>query len=184
MKFTIDVETTGKNHRIHEMIQICILPVDENLEGIIEDVFYVQIKAKNLEVMDPKALEINRLDPKEGVSREDALESFHFWFKEMTKKYQFSIITPIGQNYSFDKEFIINFVGFEFYEKNFSRTFRDTKVNAGLFQDAGILKIKKTGLSDQAKYFNIENSNHHDALNDCIVTTKTYKKHVEMISLT
>lgn len=177
----IDAETTGRNHRVHDMIQICILPLDSDLNPIKEDVFYYQIKADRPENTDPKALEICQLDPLQGIDKEEALRLFTHWNLSLANKYKVKKIIPIGQNYSFDKEFMTNFLGFEFYDLIFDYNYRDTKQNGAYLSDS-VLPGFKSSLAKQAEYFEIDNSNHHDALNDCLVTAEIYKAQLKLIN--
>jgi DNA polymerase III epsilon subunit-like protein len=175
-----DCETTGKDHRTYELIQICMLPLDDNLEPIGEDAFYYQIKADKPAVFDPEAKKTNNLDPMIGLERMEALRLFKIWIENQLRKRGVDTITPVGQNYDFDKEFIIDWMGFDEYYKAFHYNLRDTKKNGSYLADT-IVPGLKTGLADQAEYFNIKNINHHDALNDCIVTAAIWKKQLELI---
>jgi|SaaInlStandDraft_1057018.scaffolds.fasta_scaffold148678_1 DNA polymerase III epsilon subunit-like protein len=179
--FSIDVETTGLNHRIHELIQICILPLNDDFEALEVEPFYTQIKAELPENSEKEALEVCQLDPTVGLSRKYAKLNFVVWINMLQDKYGFEKIIPVGQNYAgFDKDFIIDWLGFDFYHKNFSRTVRDTKYNGGFFADV-MQKEFLNGLKDQAEAFGINNVKHHDALNDTLVTAQIYKKHVEAL---
>jgi DNA polymerase III epsilon subunit-like protein len=173
--FSIDCETTGLNHRLHELIQICILPF-KNFKPLDEDAFYFQVKALHPETTDPEALEVNKLDPKEGLDRMQSVELFHQWLKRIKAKYNIEKLIPLGQNYAFDKEFIINWLGdFDFYHANFSSRYSDTKRNAINIQRF-YLPDFKTSLAEQAQYFGIKNDKHHDAYNDTLVTIQILEK--------
>lgn len=178
---SIDIEATGRNHRIHDMIQLCILPLNKRFEPYVFEAFYIQLKASAEAVIDPKALEINGLDPTIGLDRDKALVQFNKWVKWFLDNNEADLITPIGQNYSYDEEFMKNWMGFDEYYKVFDYNVRDTKRNAALFSDSTIPGFK-SGLADQAKYFGIENKNHHDAMNDCIVAAGSYRAHVEYMN--
>ena len=176
----IDCETTGMDHRLYDLIQVCLLPLDESLSPLKDEAFYYQIKSAIPERFDPEALKINKLDPKEGIPRQEALELMKKWLFIQLRKREVEKITPVGQNYDFDKEFLIDFMGFEEYYNIFHYNLRDTKKN-GCFLADTIVPGLKSGLDDQAKYFGIQNTNHHDALNDCIVTSEIWRKQLALI---
>jgi DNA polymerase III epsilon subunit-like protein len=176
---SIDIETSGLNHRIHEMVQICIMPLND--WGPLKDkAFYINVKADHPETADPKSIEICKLDISKGVSREEAKLQFIEWYKNLQKCQGFKYMTPLGQNYAFDLEFIIDWLGYDFYYKHFSLGYRDTKMTAGYLTDS-IVPGLKTGLSALCEHFNVDNPNHHDALNDTLITAQVYKAQLALI---
>lgn len=179
MYCSIDCETTGLNHRVHELMQICILPLDENFHPIEGKRFYIQIKPENPDTAEAEALETNKLDVKDGMSKEEAKHLFCKWLQDMHDNINFEKIIPLGQNYQFDLEFIIDWLGFDFYYENFNRSYRDTKISACFLQDTIFPEIK-TGLHWLCDYFEIDNSKHHDAYNDALVTARVYRNQLEM----
>ena len=180
MYCSIDCETTGLNHRVHEIMQICILPLDQNFVPIKGKEFYFQIKPEHPETADPKALEVNKLDVTKGLSKQKARHLFYQWLRDLHKFMSFEKIVPVGQNYQFDLEFIIDWLGFDDYYDNFNRSYRDTKISAGFLQDT-IMPNMETGLHWLCDHFNIENSDHHDAYNDTLVTALVYEHQVNLI---
>jgi DNA polymerase III alpha subunit (gram-positive type) len=176
---SIDIETTGLNHRLHEMVQICILPLKE-WKPLKDKAFYINVKADHPETADPVALKICNLDISKGISKDEAKQEFVTWFKALQECHGFKHIIPLGQNYSFDIEFIIDWLGFDFYHQYFSRSYRDTKMTAAFLADT-IAPDIKTGLHTLCEYFNIDNPNHHDALNDAMVTAEVYKAQIDLI---
>jgi DNA polymerase III epsilon subunit-like protein len=175
--FSIDCETTGLNHRIHELIQICILPF-KNFKPLKEDAFYFQVKALHPETAEQEAFETHNLDPTEGLDRKQSIDLFYQWLKRIKAKFNIDKITPLGQDYAFDKEFIINWLDdFDLYHENFSSRYSDTKRNAVNIQRFYSPDFK-TSLAEQAEYFGIKNDKHHDAYNDSLVAIKILEKQV------
>lgn len=186
----IDTETTGLEWDWHEIIQICILPLDSNL-NVREDVnpFYVNIIPEHPERADSKAMRVNRLSfakiAQNGFHPHVAKDMLEQWVQTLdlpyTKYGNRKRIIPLGQNYAFDLGFIRQWLGLECYEEMFHFNFRDTKRAALYLNDRAGMHVEKipypkTGLAWLAKTFKIEHKHAHDALADCLTTAKVYKK--------
>ena len=94
----IDIETTGLNSEIHEIIEIGGVIVSPDLK-IVEE-FEMKVKPENLAVAEPEALRINRFDPANwlfAVSLPEAMKTF----SEKTKD-----TIMVAQNITFDYSFL------------------------------------------------------------------------------
>jgi len=187
----IDTETTGLDPNFHEMIQICILPLDSNIR-IRRDIlpFYIELLPQHPERADPAAMQINRLDfaiiGQRGHHPDKARDLLEEWiFKKLkppTTKYgTFKKILPLGQNYPFDMGFIKAWLGNETYNEWFDYNYRDTKVVANFLNDKAGMHVEKvpfskTSLGSMAKNLNVINEKSHDALSDCQTTAEIYRK--------
>ena len=88
----IDIETTGLNSNIHEIIEICIITGDE--------IYHTKIAPERIEWADEKALSINGYRAKEWADAPT--------FKQVAPKIK-SILgrcTIAGHNVKFDVEFL------------------------------------------------------------------------------
>lgn len=192
----IDTETTGLEPGYHEIVQICILPLDSKL-NVRKDVlpFYINIKPDHPERADPKAMEVNKLDLlnicRTGVDHVAALDMFEEWFNTLGipwNKYgsaQCKII-PLGHNYGFDKGHIHAWFGEAYYNEKFHYHYRDSMHVALALNDHASFKAEtvpfsKVNLSWLCKKLNVVNDKAHDALSDCVATAEVYKKLVQML---
>lgn len=186
----IDTETTGLEAGWHEMIQVCMLPLDSNLNPR-KDVnpFYILVKPDHPERADKKAMEVNQLTFAEigqkGHDRIAAIDLFQKWVEKLglpyTKYGNRKQIIPLGQNYAFDKGFIEHWLGVDMYVTNFYRQYRDTMIAANFLNDraafhAEAVPFPKQNLSYLATKFGLDTTGAHDALADCLMTAKVYQK--------
>jgi len=188
----IDTETTGLDSHWHEVIQICILPLDSSFMPRTDVVpFYVNLKPTNPERADPAALKINGLKLSEiaisGHDKEKAKDLLEAWVRTLrlptTKWGTYKKIIPLGQNYGFDKGFIQAWLGVDEYDQIFDYHHRDTMSTALYLNDrAGMhgdrVPFPKVDLGYLCSQLKISRERGHDSLQDCIVTAKVYRQMV------
>jgi DNA polymerase III epsilon subunit-like protein len=188
----IDVETTGTEHNYHEIVQLCLVPIDHKFE-IRKDAtpFYINIKPNYPKRIDPQAMRVNGLSLKDlnarGHDPEMALGMLERWYKKLVPlnkggEYHAKII-PVGHNYAqFDKMMIENWMcdnGME-YNDIFHWHPRDTQVMACLMNDRYAMRgqtppFREVNLNYLCNKFGFENHHAHDALGDCQVTAQIFK---------
>lgn len=188
----IDTETTGLESGWHDMIQICILPLDSNFEPRKDILpFYINLKPEHPERADPEALKINGLKLAElalnASDQEKAKDLLRGWINKLqlpfTKYGTRKRIIPLGQNFGFDRPFIQEWIGHEEYAELFDYHYRDTMVAALYMNDRAAMHAEKVPFSKvNLKYLastlKIQYERRHDALEDCIVCAKVYKRMV------
>ena len=187
----IDCETGGLDSCFHEILQLCILPLDSNFEPR-KDVlpFYIHFKPDYPNQVDPAALKINKLNLakliNEGLDKEQAKDLLEAWIKKLglpmnRSGYNRCKIVPLGQNYAFDKGFIIQWLGQDLYDEWFHYHFRDTMTTA-LFQNdraamhAESVPFPKVNLGYLCSQLKIKLDRGHDSLADCLATAAVYRK--------
>ena len=171
----VDVETGGLSATKHDLLAVSVLPVDEKLEPICEPLV-LRIKSTSPDRLQPKALEINGLDPNVGATPEVAKEVFIAWLKNNKIKK----IKPIGQNYKFDKSFLLAWLKVDYYSY-FSDDVIDTMVLAEVLNMkaaiAGREKVfQKANLKYLCEVCGIEQVDAHTAAGDCITTLAILRK--------
>jgi len=186
----IDTETTGLVAGYHDLIQICILPLDSNIKPR-KDVmpFYIEMIPYYPERADPQAMRVNRLNfaiiGQRGHDPDKAKDLLEEWVDKLglpyTKYNNRKQIIPLGQNYSFDEGFMKAWLGSETYNSIFHYDARDTKRVATYLNDRAAMHAEdvpfnKTKLSWLAGKLNISHDNAHDALADCITTAAVYRR--------
>ncbi len=190
MMCAIDTETTGLDPSFHEIIQIAILPLDSNFEqlkGILP--FYLCLKPEYPERVNPEAMKVNKLSLAEimtrGIDKMKAADMLENWFKKLgikNNKYGGeNKIMPLGQNYGFDRGFIQQWLGVEQYNTYFDYHYRDLMHAALYLNDkAGMhaekVPFPKVNLQYIATTLKIETDRAHDALQDCLTTSRCYKQ--------
>ena len=98
----IDIETTGLDVEKHEIIDFAIVPLNDDFKVSALPEFSIRIKADHPENAAARAMQINRLNPAEGVNREAAQEEFHQWLSDN----EIEKIYPVAHNLEFDMKFI------------------------------------------------------------------------------
>ena len=192
----IDVETTGLDPRIHEIVQVAILPLDiffNPLQDVLP--FNILIKPIRVNCIDHKAMKVNKLSLRrlcrDGMSYEMSHDLFDRWMKQLDLRPhadgQPRQIMPLGHNYQFDKSFLIQWLGLETYNTNFHWHIRDTMASALFLKDRFSLfmhkdPLPKVNLSYLCACLKIKRVRSHDALCDCVDTAKVYQKMTKMFA--
>lgn len=188
MLCAIDCETTGLIAGFHNLIQICVLPLDsffKPMTGIYP--FYHQIKMKRPENVDPEAMRVNQMDLNEvqmkGLDPWDAIDHFEEWVNRLELDPKKKVV-PLAQNWAFDKGFILDWLGGS-YEHLIDRYARDTMTTSLYLNDRADhqcepVPFAKSSLRYLCSTLKIENSRAHDALQDCLVTAEVYRRMIGM----
>lgn len=181
----IDCETTGLRAGYHDLIQVCVLPLDSNFEPL-KDIppFYMAIKPQRPETMDLGALSVNMLDFKTLMDSAcdvfAASERFEAWFNSLNLAFN-KKIAPLGHNYPFDKGFMVEWLGHDAYDTYFHYHVRDTVAVAQFLNDRSVFvgeeyPCPKLNLGHLCTRFGVENKYAHDALHDCLATASIYHR--------
>jgi len=197
----VDVETTGKIAGKHDIWQICILPLDHDIKPLKTVVpFYLEMKPKRPENIDPEALAITRIEYAKKMQRAfdpwDAADMFDDWFEKLKKQTtqhppllpEGKKLLPVAQNWVFDHHFIVDWLGMVSFEAFFHPWYRDTLPTAQFLNDKYskdplcIMEAKvpfpKSNLSYLCSQMKIHNAKAHDSLQDCIATAAIYREMV------
>lgn len=194
---SIDVETTGLDCSKHDPIEVAIVPLDYNLKplkqynGIPLLPFCMNIKPLRPQsigyfegdkfiVTDHGALNVNKKNIHkllaEGPPQSAVLDAF----EEYLAKLDNPKVCPLGQNYCFDKGFLMNLFGPLHYEEWFDYNVRDLKSAVMFLHDRQIQRaddptFTKFSLAGIAKTLGVINPNPHSALGDAITTAECYR---------
>lgn len=188
----VDIETTGMDWSKHQILQVAIVPLDSGFNVCHDMIIDIRIRAGRGEI-DPKAMEIHKLDPNEGIDEYD----FPVFLKR--KMYVFGIdkIEPLGCFYdNFDYPFLADAIDRHeeqvgTYRDLFSSLSRDVMKLAQSINDRytanghqplfrpyyGADGKEHSGLSlkDICKTLEIAHSWPHDAVEDAIAAARAYK---------
>jgi DNA polymerase III epsilon subunit-like protein len=195
----IDTETTGLDAHFNELIQICIVPLDANI-NILKEVngepispFYINLIPDHPERFSREAQNVNKIKlskiAQSGFDRIKGIDLLMDWFDKLdlpcNKMGKRLPVIPLGQNYGFDRDFIIAWLGMDLYFELFHWCYRDTMVIANYLNDHAAYHVRKvpyskTSLNWICKQHGISNEGAHDALIDCVRTAAAYKKMLEI----
>lgn len=181
----VDCETTGLKAGFHDIIQFACIALKSNFDiDKTINPFYMFIKQKRPENVDPKAMEINKISLDEvnklGFGNVKAIELFEEWAAKFQGK-----LHPIAHNYPFDKGFMIDWLGTETMENLFDYHYRDSQAAAEYINDRQMFQngkpvFDKVNLRYLCKQLNVPYNTGHDALNDCVAGAQVYKKMIEL----
>jgi DNA polymerase III epsilon subunit-like protein len=163
----IDIETTGLNVLMHEIIEIGCIITDYKLE--VKEEFEIKIKPKKIENANKTALKINHYNEKDWEDAYQLKEALEI----LSKKVKDCIM--VGQNVAFDSGFL---------EYNFAK---NKLVNTMHYHRLDTISIawakfhndknfEHFSLREMCKYFEIKNERPHSALSDAQATYLLYKK--------
>lgn len=184
----IDVETTGLTPNYHEIVQLAAVPLTPNLDPIPDiSPFNMYARPWHPERASPEAMAVNRLTIEELMLKPNlsqVADCWDEWFRALDLPVGKRLVV-LAQNAAFDTSMIRAWLGEPSFNRYFERRSRDPMIAAAYLNDkaswqARPLPFGNVGLASLANKFGIDNSGHHDALNDCLVTAKVYRELLRM----
>ena len=186
----IDTETTGLDSHQHEICQICILPLDSNIEPRKDILpFYLKLIPWYPERVDEESMKTHKIPlvdlMQNGFDKDKAIDLLAEWLEKLDLPYTPSgfrkQVVPLGQNYAFDLRFIQAWIGINMYNEYFNYHFKDTMTTAGYLNDRAAMHgekvpYSKVNLQWLCSTHKIKTERAHDALSDCVATAKVYKE--------
>jgi len=171
----IDLETTGLDPEIHEIIEVgCIIVRQIPREGMgptveVAEEFVFKVRPEHIEDADPEALAINGYS-EEGWKDARPLKEV---LEILAKKTKGTIM--VGQNVTFDWVFLEKaFVQMDIKPRmHFHRIDLIPMAFVKLYNDPNAQKFSLEAL---AQYFGVTNKKAHTALSDTRTTFEIYKK--------
>ena len=82
----LDIETTGLLDAYHDIVQVAVVPLDNNLDPIDINPFYMDIKPDHPERATPKAMQVNGLSLEElalAPDRWEVADYFDEWWENL-----------------------------------------------------------------------------------------------------
>lgn len=193
----VDTETTGLIAGYHDIIQVCVLPLDSDFEPLRELngepllPFYMNLKPKRPEHADDAAMKVHKITMAEliqnGTEPYKAADLFDEWVARLKLPFR-KQICPLGANYPFDKGFLIDWLGEQAVQQFFDYHYRDIQPVAQFLNDrsafhAGNVPFPKVNVAYLASQLGIEHSHAHDALQDCLIEARIYKEMLKRFQL-
>jgi len=194
----IDVETTGLDANKHDMWELAIVPLNSQLSPRKDIMPFHSIlrpgrcflNGEKVLVgdFDPQAIRMNKepfmLALRDGVEQDEVIDHFERWFEALNLAHG-KKITPLGQNYAFDKSFIQKWMGVKHYEQYFHYHYRDTMhvalyLNDVAFFNGEPIPLPKVSLKYLCSQLKITNECAHRAITDAVTEAEVYKRLISL----
>lgn len=188
MLVSVDVETTGLEPGYHEIVQLAIIPMDSQLMPR-KDIMPINILIKP-QYVERWTHDIISKDRKKqtletGLDSEKAKDVLEDWFIKLEipllNSGKEATMTALGQNYGFDKSFLMSWLGVENYSRYFHYHHRDTMIAANFLNDYADwngedIPFSRISLTALCNKLGITNEYKHDAYYDALVTIEVYRR--------
>jgi DNA polymerase III epsilon subunit-like protein len=184
----VDVETTGDKVGFNDVIEVCVLPLDNHYKPNLKLVvpFHCLIKPRRPENCTAEVIDKIHFREKichatiHGLDADHAAVLFDEWYLKLGLRDN-KRICPLGQNYAFDRSFMIDWLGHESYSRYFDGRYRDTMVASLFLNDRAdvhneAIPFAKNNLAWLAVKTDVEQDRAHDALADCMTTAEVYRQ--------
>lgn len=185
MLCAVDIETTGLDPKKHDIVQVSILPMNEEFyinKQILP--FNMHLKPVRIENISEEALAVNKLTLAKltmiGIDPFQAADLLDEWFDRLSLPIGKKIL-PVGHNYSFDKAFLMEWLGQLSYDRMFHYHYRDTMIVANFINDRAVARytlqpFNNVKLTTVASSLQIDSSKAHDSLADCQMVAEVYRR--------
>ena len=177
----IDLETTGLDPAHCEVLEIAIVPLNEDFTvSTVVPEFTARIKAKHPEWIEQTAIDVNRLDPTEGKPLEEVRADLALWAEENG----ITGIVPLAHNLAFDLSFLK--ASFPAFSRIVSGHGRDSMRLAITLNDLarmqdGEVRFPSVSLRSLKLALDIEGEVQHHALEDAKDAAHVYRKLTSML---
>jgi DNA polymerase III epsilon subunit-like protein len=186
----IDFETTGQRAGFHEIIQIGIVPLDNDIRPLAGAApFYKTLAPIHEHRVEPAAMIANGLDlqklMRESPSQETVKKLLAEWFERLDLAVERQLI-PIAHNWAFESSFLNAWLGVGEASRIFrGHDARDSMIDARFINDRAVARGKepvfpRVGLGSMCRKLGITNNKPHDALSDCLAEAEVYRHLVHM----
>jgi DNA polymerase III alpha subunit (gram-positive type) len=180
LRAAVDSETTGLAKGRDEIIEIAVIPFDEQYNPIGR--FCTLIKP--LRGVNPAALAVNKITESMLAGAPTPLQvrsAFMDWKYNILGDEKIELL---GHNVTgFDRPFLDYFFTPDVTQELFSHRADDTMVLSRALKQAGLLPgLKSCGLIELVKYFNIVVVNEHRAYDDALASLMIWKHLLSILS--
>ena len=184
---SIDFETTGTQPGYHEICEIGILPVGDDLETTFKP-FHCYLRPDFPERASSTAMLVNQLDMQTlldfGLPQEYAKDRFRDWFDRLNLSAGKKLV-PLAHKCEFESAFLDSWLGTSGKYAYFRADARDAYKFAIMINDLAAARgekppIKSYSLTKLCNQFGIPFSGEHRALNDAKFEIDVYRHLCEL----
>ena len=185
----VDLETTGTDPTIHEIIQFGFVPLDMDYTAHkVLPPFYITVAPDHPELAMAAATRVHGLDlddlVKHSPSQSQALEMFDEWYERLDLAFQRKLIM-FAHNASFEQKFLLAWLGQERYDSVFAPQTRDSMTLALAINDVAIQRgsqvpFERVSLGWLSDHLGINNARPHDAYADATAGALVYRELIKM----
>lgn len=180
----VDLETTGVDSRLHEPVQIAVVPLDSDfrpLDGVTP--FYTNMKPQHPERADRSAEGVHGLNLEDlllyAPDRDKVADMFCEWVEKLDLPFE-KCLVPLAHNWQFEYGFLTQWLGAKLRSKIFHGHYRDSMELALTINDRAFMQGQKqpfnsVGLKKLCDHFGIVNLNPHDAYSDSVAGAQVYR---------
>lgn len=173
-----DTETGGLYVKENPLLTAYFSILDENFE-LVDELYLKVLPYGQYSVLTEEAMNVNKINIEEhlkvALSHVEAGKQLEEFLKK--NKIGNNKLTPIGQNWGFDQNFIFeHLIADKKWQSFCTRGYLDTKRFMDILVDLDMYPSDSTSLEKATTYLGIEKGEHHDAKADTIMTVKVYQK--------
>jgi len=188
----LDVETTGVMCGYHEIIQIAIIPLDNDFDPNSDyPVFRTLLIPDREALWSPEAEEKHGISleyvKSHGLSQMKAADYFDKWYEGLNLPFTKKIV-PLAHNWAFERGFLQHWLGSESFNHYFQFHARCTMILGGMLTDLCAwhgkpIPFYEKNLGAMCTKMGIVLENAHDAYYDSLATAKLYQAIIRSFGL-
>lgn len=179
----IDIETTGADVKLHDIIQLAVVPLDHNYEPLTTiPAFTSYMRPLRPENADPEATRVHNIDLDSlavAPTAERVIDRWIEWVNRIELAFDRRLIM-LAHNSAFEHRFLIKLLGDKLYYTLFNANTRDSLTLALGINDMAVQQGKappfeRCNMGWLCNHFGIDNPKAHDAYHDAIACAKLYQ---------
>ena len=184
MLASVDVETTGTVPGYHEIVQIAVAPLSDDLRPLAGVTpFYTNLRPEHPERVDLRSWQIHGLCLDDLIENapipERAADMLVEWFEALHLPISKRLV-PLAHNWPFECGFLKAWLGPQGMDHVFHYHSRDAMGFAVALNDKAVFAgrqplFESVSLSNLCRFFNVENAKPHDALSDALAEAEVYR---------
>lgn len=188
----VSIKTTGPDPKFHEIVQICVFPLNSKFELAKETIpFYIDIKPTkpqlNLNLIKGAVSKDKYLEIKEKADMPQvAAKLFDSWMEDKIKLAYNKKLLPLTFNWAAMRPFIKNWLGPINFDSYFSHEYRDIQSLALFCNDYADmhtyqLPYPKMKMGFISKILNIEYNKYQETIYHCKIYSEVYRSMMRKI---